>query len=74
MSTRTLPTDKHGNLYYGEKSHAEACQSARNLQDDYFAGQIDEHQMKAGWRGIESRLRGAGYTGAADKFKKEWLS
>lgn len=41
----TLPTDKNGNLYYGETTYAEACRTARNHQDDFLNNEISEDQM-----------------------------
>ena len=57
MSTRILPTDKTGKIYYGPRSYAAA------------AGQIKDGRPA---KEMANMMEGAGYIGIARKIRREY--
>ena len=63
MTTQTIPTDRHGNPYYGPTTWAEACDLIRERDeaagDDEpsCAGEVADSLESAGYHRIALRVR-----------------
>lgn len=78
-TTRAIPTDKNGQVYYGPTTLAEARTAIGNIRDEMHA-KMDRigstPDTRAEWTAKEIRfvatLRDAGYTGLAARIAKEF--
>lgn len=68
--TTTLPTDKHGNVYYGPRTYAAASEMIDAISDS-LRYQYELPTTEAARR-IAGVMDAAGYTGVARRIRKEW--
>lgn len=54
MATKTLPTDKHGQVYYGPKTYAAAEQQ---IKEGRPAQEVADMLDAAGYTGLARRIR-----------------
>lgn len=68
MSTQIIPTDKHGNPYWGPRTFAQACELIEMDDQDFSAAQsVSDDLDDAGYTGIARRVRKAyGVKGRAE--------
>lgn len=67
-TTTTLPTDKHGEVYYGATTIAEALEKASLISDDHDTIKERDNAL----REYAAELRGHGYTGVAARMLKHY--
>ena len=65
-NTKTLPTDKYGNVYYGPKTLGEAEKALRDMIDEVGISKYDAAYY------VASMAQKAGYTGVAARVRKAY--
>jgi len=68
--TRTIPTDKRGNVYYGPRTYAAACETIDEISESLRYQY--ELPTKEAARRIANVMDAAGYSGIARRIRKEW--
>ena len=64
--TKTIPTDNRGNVYYGPRTYTAACETIRELRYQY------ELSTAEAARRIANVMDEAGYSGIANRIRREW--
>ena len=54
MSTKIIPTNKKGEIYYGPRTHAEAIAIIRDNQAPAQA--VHDALKRGGWTGVAARI------------------
>jgi len=70
MMTKTIPTDKRGNVYYGPRTYAAASETIDAISES-LRYQYELPTTEAARR-IASVMDAAGYSGIANRIRKEW--
>jgi len=68
--TKTIPTDKRGNAYYGPRTYAAACETIDAIAES-LRYQYELPTTEAASR-IANVMDAAGYSGIARRIRKEW--
>jgi len=68
--TKTIPTDKRGNVYYGPRTYAEACETIDRISES-LRYQYELPTAEAARR-IASVMDEAGYSRIANRIRREW--
>jgi hypothetical protein len=66
-NTKILPTDKHGNVYYGPTTLATAENMVQNMANNIAGISKDDAAHK-----VACMLHNAGYTGIAARLRKAY--
>lgn len=73
MSTRQLPTDKNGNVYYGPKTVAQAESQIASICDAESELPLDvQSDARTLASEIAEKMKRAGYTRAASNLLKQY--
>jgi len=68
--TKTITTDKRGNVYYGPRTYAAACETIDAISES-LRYQYELPTAEAARR-IANVMDAAGYSGIANRIRKEW--
>ena len=68
--TKAIPTDKRGNVYYGPRTYAAASETIDEISES-LRYQYELPTTEAARR-IASVMDAAGYSGIANRIRKEW--
>lgn len=68
--TKTIPTDKHGNVYYGPRTYAAAAETIDAISET-LRYQYDSPITESARR-IANVMDAAGYTSIARRIRREW--
>jgi len=68
--TKTIPTDKRGNVYYGPRTYAEASETIVAISESLRY----QHELptEEAARRIANVMDAAGYAGIANRIRREW--
>lgn len=71
-TTQILPTDKHGQVYYGPRTVKAAAQRIAEIRDEYHDGRMSNAQRITAERALVARIRAAGFARVAAIVAKDY--